>query len=97
ELHDRRVELVAACANRRIAHDTRERDDRDLCSTTADVDHHVARRRLDGKSNADGRSHWLCDHEHFLRACAKCRVTHCALLHFGDTRGYTHDHARFHL
>src|SRR6185436_19834859 len=70
---------------------------RDLRRAAADVDDHVAGRCLDRKADTDRRGHWLRDHEHFLRAGTERRVTHRALLHFRDTRGYTHDHARFHL
>ena len=84
ELHDRHVELVAAGADRRVADDAGQRDDGDLRRAAADVDHHVARRRLDRKPDADRRRHRLGDHEHFLRAGAERRVAHRALLHFGD-------------
>src|SRR5215207_7095133 len=97
ELHDRHVELVATGADRRVAHDPRQRDHGDLRRAAADVDHHVARRRLHGQSHADRRRHRLGDHEDLFRSGAERRVAHRALLHFGDTARHAHDHARLHL
>src|SRR5436190_396155 len=97
ELHDRHVELVATGADRRVADDARERDDGDLRRAAADVDHHVARRRLDRQTDTDRRRHRLGHHEHFLRAGAEGRVAHRTLFHLGDAAGHAHDDARLHL
>src|SRR6185503_11475053 len=97
ELHDRNIELVAAGADRRIAHNAGERDDRDLRCATADVDDHVAGRRLDGEADTDCRGHGLSNHEYFFGTGTQRRVAHRTLLHFGDTRGYTDDDPGFHL
>ena len=49
-------------------HDAGQRDDRDLGGAAADVDDHVAGRRLDRKPHADGRGHRLGHHEDLLGA-----------------------------
>src|SRR5215218_4916681 len=97
ELHDRHVELVATRADRRVAHDARQRDDGDLRRATADVDHHVARRGLHRQSHADRRRHRLGDHEDLLGSGAERRVAHRTLLHLGDPARHANDHARLHL
>src|SRR5687768_4224006 len=97
ELHDRHVQLVAARADRGVAHDAGQRDDGDLGRPATDVDHHVARRRLDRQPDADRRRHRLRDHEHLLRSGAERRVANRALLHLGDAARHAHDHARLHL
>src|SRR6185295_7264372 len=89
ELHDGLIELVTAGADRRVGHDARQRDHRDLRRAAADVDHHVARRRFDGESYADRGGHRLGDHVHFFRAGRLRRVAHRALLYFGDAAGNT--------
>src|SRR5215218_3455494 len=97
ELHDRHVELVATCADRRVAHDARQRDHGDLRRAAADVDHHVARRGLHRQSHADRRRHRLGDHEDLLGSGAERRVAHRTLLHLGDPARHANDHARLHL
>src|SRR5919109_346937 len=70
ELHDRRIQLVAAGADRGIAHDPGQRDDGDFRRPATDINYHVASRRLHGQPHPDRRRHWLRHHEHFLRARA---------------------------
>src|SRR5690606_788861 len=97
ELHDRDVQLIATRANRRVAHDTRERDHRDLRGTATDVNHHVAGRRVDRQPDSNGSSHRFGNHEHFLGSGSKRAVPHGALLHLGDAARHADDHARLHL
>src|SRR5205085_7097985 len=97
KLDDRRIELVAAGPDRRIADDTRQRDDRDLRRAAANVDHHVSRWRLDRQTHSDRRSHWLSDHEYFLCTGTERRVANGALFYFCNTGWNAHDDARLHL
>jgi hypothetical protein len=91
---DRRVELVAADADRRVRDDTRKRDHRDLGGSAADVDDHVAGRCLDREAHTDGRSHGLVDHVDTLRAGGHRGGAHGAALELGDARGNADDHPR---
>src|ERR1041385_4516656 len=94
ELHDRLIELVTAGADRRVGHDARQRNHRDLRRAAADVDDHVPRRRFDREADADRRGHRLRHHVDLFRAGRLRRVTHRALLDFGDPRRDAHDDFR---
>src|SRR5690606_32879219 len=97
ELNDRDVQFITTRSDGGVAHDARQGDDRDLGGATADVDHHVAGRRIDRQPDSDGRCHRLGDHEHLLGPGTERAVTHCKLLDFRDPAGNTDDDARLHL
>jgi hypothetical protein len=96
-VHDRLVHLVAPDADGGLGHDAVEGDHGDLGGAAADVDDHVAGRRVDRKADADGRRDRLRHEQHRLAATGPNRgVDHRPLLHFGDAGGHADDDARAH-
>ena len=88
---DRLVHLVAGDADRGGVDHAGQRDDGDLGRAAADVDNHVAGRRLDRQADADGRGDGF-GHEVDLAGARRLdRVAHRALLDFGDARRHADD------
>src|SRR6185436_1145290 len=84
ELDDGLIQLVAPGPDRRVTHDTRQRDDRDVGGSAADVDDHAADQSLHRQAYADRRGHRFSHHEQALDPGRLGRVAHGAALDLGD-------------
>src|ERR1700744_6103957 len=88
-LNDIRVEVIPRNTDRLIAHYTRQCDNSDLGSTTANIDDHVAHWFFHINTDTYGSSHWLVDEVNFFGACNFGAVAYGAFFHLGNTRGNT--------
>ena len=82
--HDGVVHRVARHAHRPRIDDSGERNDRDIRSAAADIDHHVAGGFRDRKTRADCRHHRLFDEMNFARFGTICRIHDRAFFHLRD-------------
>src|SRR5665213_12582 len=94
ELENRLIQLVTASTDGSVADDAGKRDYGNFRSSPANVDYHIAGGRIHRKTDADGSSHRLRDHHHFLGARTQCRVANGALLDLRDPGGNADDDPR---
>src|SRR5689334_9527897 len=60
-LNNVRIEVITRYADRLVAYDTRQRDNRNFGSTAANIDDHVTHRFLNVYPDTYRGSHWLVD------------------------------------
>ena len=93
-LDDRFVHGVAGHPHRPAVDDARERDDRHVGGSAADVHHHVARGLGDRHPRTNRSGHGLFDEVHLARLGSVGAVLHGAPLHLRDLGRHPDDDAR---
>ena len=87
-------EVVAGHLDGVVRHDAAERNHGNLRRAAADVNHHVALRRIHVEADTDGSRHGFVKEEHVAAAGMLGRVAHGTQLYFGRAGGHADNHAQ---
>ena len=89
-----RSEVITCYTDRVITYDTTQRNDRNLCATTTDINNHVTLWSFYIKTHTEGSCHWLKDKVDITTISVFCRITNGTKFNLSRTRWNTNNHTQ---